>query len=100
MTPEERAAYRAFVRENHPDRGGDPAAFVAGLAAMRDRPASPRPRHDARDDPRDDIVFVRDIPLPARIAVALLRTVRRHRLDRRRAEPDSDGPLSQPRSAP
>ncbi|RTL65787.1 MAG: hypothetical protein EKK42_19715 [Pseudonocardiaceae bacterium] len=88
MTPEERAAYRAFVREHHPDRGGDPDAFVAGLAAMRARP---------EPDVDDDVVFVRDVPLPARIAIALLRTVRRHR---RFSEPDSDGPTSHPRSAP
>jgi hypothetical protein len=27
-----RQARRAFVREHHPDRGGDPGAFVEGLA--------------------------------------------------------------------
>lgn len=27
-------ARRAFVRAHHPDRGGDPAAFVAGLAGF------------------------------------------------------------------
>lgn len=35
---DERAARRAlreFVRTHHPDRGGDPAVFVAGLAALR-----------------------------------------------------------------
>ncbi|HEY0935996.1 MAG TPA: hypothetical protein VGD91_19925 [Trebonia sp.] len=25
---------RAFIREHHPDRGGDPAAFIAGLRAL------------------------------------------------------------------
>lgn len=30
-----RRAFRAFVRTHHPDRGGDPEAFVAGLAAFR-----------------------------------------------------------------
>ncbi|GEL24570.1 hypothetical protein PSU4_35240 [Pseudonocardia sulfidoxydans NBRC 16205] len=97
MTPEERAAYRAFVRENHPDRGGDPDAFVAGLAAMRARPEPPEPTAT------DDVVFVRDVPLPARIAVALLRTVRRHRrdrLDRLAADPEPDGSTSRTRSAP
>lgn len=91
MTPEERAAYRAFVRDNHPDRGGDPDAFVAGLAALRARP------EPAVAGAADDVVFVRDVPLPARIAIALLRTVRRHR---RLSEPGSDGPTSQSRSAP
>ncbi|GHE09206.1 hypothetical protein [Klenkia taihuensis] len=31
----DRAAERAFVRAHHPDVGGDPAVFVAGLAALR-----------------------------------------------------------------
>jgi hypothetical protein len=31
----DRAAYRTFVREHHPDRGGDVDAFVAGLARFR-----------------------------------------------------------------
>jgi hypothetical protein len=26
-----RAAYRSFVRANHPDAGGDPDTFVAGM---------------------------------------------------------------------
>ncbi|WP_037312150.1 hypothetical protein [Amycolatopsis orientalis] len=30
--PASRAAYRAFVRRHHPDRGGDVDTFVAGLA--------------------------------------------------------------------
>ena len=30
-----RAAYLAFVREHHPDRGGNVDAFVAGLAEFR-----------------------------------------------------------------
>lgn len=39
-----RAAERAFVRAHHPDVGGDPAAFAAGLAALRaDRTPGPAP---------------------------------------------------------
>ncbi|MEV6642215.1 hypothetical protein [Amycolatopsis sp. NPDC051371] len=30
-----RAAFRAFVRAHHPDVGGDPAQFAAGLARFR-----------------------------------------------------------------
>ena len=40
-----RRARREFVRGHHPDRGGDPAVFVAGLAALdhpRVRPARAR----------------------------------------------------------
>lgn len=47
----QRAAYRRYIRENHPDVGGDPEAFAAGLhrlrAACRDRSAGPRDRYDA-----------------------------------------------------
>jgi hypothetical protein len=32
--PECRARRREFIRTHHPDRGGDPAAFVAGLADL------------------------------------------------------------------
>ncbi|GAA1291113.1 hypothetical protein [Saccharothrix xinjiangensis] len=30
------AEFRAFVRANHPDVGGDPDAFALGLAALRE----------------------------------------------------------------
>ncbi|WP_328458615.1 hypothetical protein [Amycolatopsis sp. NBC_00438] len=33
--PEARAAFREFVRTHHPDVGGDPAEFAAGLARFR-----------------------------------------------------------------
>jgi hypothetical protein len=28
------ARRRAFIRENHPDRGGDPGAFITGLRTI------------------------------------------------------------------
>jgi hypothetical protein len=38
---EERRKLRAFAVAHHPDRGGDAATFVAGLAALRQgRPAT------------------------------------------------------------
>ncbi|MFR9729306.1 hypothetical protein ACL03H_08760 [Saccharopolyspora sp. MS10] len=59
-TPEgdARARLRAFVRAHHPDVGGDPEAFAAGLAELRarrdaarsspgPRPNRPRDRYDA-----------------------------------------------------
>ncbi|MFC5994877.1 hypothetical protein ACFQE5_11720 [Pseudonocardia hispaniensis] len=68
MNPQERAAYRAFLREHHPDRGGDPTVFAAGLARFRDaQRAGPEP------DP------AAEAPFPVRVAVALIRTVRRQR---------------------
>ncbi len=37
---EERRRLRAFSPAHHPDRGGDPDTFIAGLAALRSgRPA-------------------------------------------------------------
>ncbi|MEU7783719.1 MULTISPECIES: hypothetical protein [unclassified Amycolatopsis] len=43
--PEGRAAFRAFVRTHHPDVGGDPAEFAAGLARFRE--PAPDSRFDA-----------------------------------------------------
>ncbi|AEA25108.1 hypothetical protein [Pseudonocardia dioxanivorans] len=82
MTPEERAAFRAFVREHHPDRGGDPEAFVTGLAALRAGDAGTGPSPARPHGPPPDVEFVRDLPLPTKVAVALIRTVRRHRRTR------------------
>jgi hypothetical protein len=77
VNEEERAAYRAFVRDNHPDRGGDPEVFAAGLARFRDA------EHPA-DDPRFDapVEVVGPLPFPVRVGVALIRTWRRRRNQR------------------
>jgi hypothetical protein len=46
--PERRAAFRAFVRTHHPDVGGDPAVFAAGLARFRaGEPGAAESRYDA-----------------------------------------------------
>jgi hypothetical protein len=76
MNEEERSAFRAFVRDHHPDRGGDPDVFVAGLARFR----------GGSDDPRWDapIEFVPPLSPPVRVAAALIRTWHRHR--RRRVQ--------------
>lgn len=51
-----RAAYREFVRTHHPDVGGDPDEFIAGLDEFRGRLAV---RTDAApDDPRFDAPVV------------------------------------------
>ncbi|MEV7041854.1 hypothetical protein [Amycolatopsis sp. NPDC051061] len=44
-----RAAFRAFVRAHHPDVGGDPAEFAAGLARFRAQ-GSPESEVDSRYD--------------------------------------------------
>lgn len=95
LTPEQRAAYRSFVRTHHPDRGGDPEVFRAGLARFRamaagrnpDGPGGSTAHRDRTDDRRYDapIEIVPDLPLPTRVLVALIRTVRRRthpRVDR------------------
>jgi hypothetical protein len=57
-------ARREFIRTHHPDRGGDPAAFAAGLAAYdRRSPGEPAPR----------VVIVADTPW----LVSLLRPILR-----------------------
>lgn len=35
-------ARRAFIREHHPDRGGDPVVFIAGLTAFDQPPPTCR----------------------------------------------------------
>lgn len=84
-TREERAAYRAFVRDHHPDRGGDPEAFVAGLTRLRAARAAPL--GDVPADRRYDapVEIVPDLPLAVRVVVAAIRTARRRartRVDR------------------
>ena len=34
MSEQARSDRRAFILANHPDRGGDPAAFIAGLRLL------------------------------------------------------------------
>jgi hypothetical protein len=82
VTEEERAAYRAFVRENHPDRGGDPDAFVAGLARFKE--AQIEEAEPPADDPRFDapVEVVQPLPFPVRVGVALIRTWHRRRNQR------------------
>ena len=81
---QERAAYRAFVREHHPDRGGDPEFFVAGLARFRTGESSPganAPETTADETAGHDtpVEVVASLPLPMRVAIALIRTVRQRR---------------------
>ena len=44
LTPAQRSAYRSFVRTHHPDRGGDPEVFRAGLAGFAKLVADHRSR--------------------------------------------------------
>jgi hypothetical protein len=66
-------ARREYIRAHHPDHGGDPAAFIAGLAAI-DQPPVPVSR--------GRVVVIPDRPWPARLLTALL-----HRIGWRRPSP-------------
>lgn len=77
---QQRAEFRAFVREHHPDRGGDPEAFVAGLARFEATRSAATPVSERRYDAPIEVVVAH--PLPLRVAIALIRTVRRHRSGR------------------
>ncbi|MBE9373019.1 hypothetical protein IQ251_01025 [Saccharopolyspora sp. HNM0983] len=65
--PATRAAIRAFARTHHPDVGGDPDVFAAGLAELRGE------RADRADAP---ITAVED---RSRLRRALARVLRRNR---------------------
>ena len=75
MNPQRRSEFRAFVRDNHPDRGGDPEVFREGLARFGAETGPPA------DDRRFDapVEVVGPLPFPTRVGVALIRTWRRRR---------------------
>jgi hypothetical protein len=80
MNPAERSAFRAFVREHHPDRGGDPGVFLAGLARFGAGGNSGDVTDERRFDAPLEVVGPR--PFPVRVGVALIRTWRRRRRHR------------------
>lgn len=70
-TGPDRSAIRAFVRTHHPDVGGDPEVFAAGLAELRS--GGRRPGPDRFDAP---VVAVED---RSRLRRAMTRALRRAR---------------------
>lgn len=52
-------AFRRFALRHHPDRGGDPARFQAGIDAYHRLTGSPAPLTSASGAPRGDVVFHR-----------------------------------------
>ncbi|HVL85036.1 MAG TPA: hypothetical protein VM367_12225 [Pseudonocardia sp.] len=89
-TAEERAAFRAFVREHHPDRGGDPAVFLAGMDRFRAGPRALPPGSSGaggagspgRPDRFDAPVEIVTHGVPLRVLIRLVRLWRRHRRTR------------------
>ena len=66
----DRAAYRAFIRANHPDAGGDPDLFIAGLNRFRAAQKGSAPEDSRFDRP---IYFVPDVNGFAHLTHALRR---------------------------
>lgn len=62
-----RAERREFIRRNHPDSGGDPERFIAGLAAYSGAATQQRQRTDR------PVVRVQRSRRPTRVAAAWLR---------------------------
>jgi hypothetical protein len=68
-----RSVRREFIRAHHPDRGGDPAAFAAGLAELD---------QFAAGWPATRVVVAADTPLLVSVLTALM-----HRAGWRRPPP-------------
>ena len=68
-----RRARREFIRAHHPDHGGAPDAFAAGLADFDRSPVCAPPAR---------VVGAADTPWPVRLLSALM-----HRIGRRRPPP-------------
>lgn len=72
---------RQFIRTHHPDAGGDPAAFVAGLAYF-DQPASisdSTSSSSTTDRPAPRVFVVKHRPWPVVIVTGLGERIRRSR---------------------
>jgi hypothetical protein len=64
-----RSSRRAFIRSQHPDRGGDPATFATGLQAW----------DDVLHEPPPPVVAVPAQPWPRKLLGTLARPIRRRR---------------------
>ena len=61
---------RDFIKEHHPDRGGDPGFFAAGMRAFDAGHAS---------EPLPRVIIVRHRPWLVRLAATLVRQLRHER---------------------
>lgn len=78
LSPEQRTAFRAFVRDHHPDRGGDAAVFAAGVGRFRAGSSGDDPATgDAGAVGEVPAAPAGPLPFPVRVGVALIRTWRR-----------------------
>jgi hypothetical protein len=64
---------RDFIRSHHPDRGGDPDAFMAGLRSFAENPANPA---DPDLGPLPLVFIVKRRRWPARLAAAAAHRLR------------------------
>lgn len=78
-----RARVREFVRTHHPDVGGDPAAFAAGLAALR----AAGPAAEQRERAAAPVTFVQTTRLRRRLTRVLRQLQPTHRRRRPRQPP-------------
>jgi hypothetical protein len=60
---------RTFIREHHPDRGGDPDAFIAGLRALN-------AEREQGSETLPEIIVVRRRPWLVHQAAAAMRRLR------------------------
>jgi len=67
---EQRARRREFIRSHHPDSGGDPVIFMAGLDRFDGEPGG------RRGLPRPRVVVVPHRSWPVRLMAALIRRLR------------------------
>jgi hypothetical protein len=58
---------REFIRAHHPDRGGDPAAFIAGMRLFDEESDL------AELEPRPRVIVVAHRAWPIRLALAMFR---------------------------
>jgi hypothetical protein len=71
----DRRRRRDFIRAHHPDRGGDPAAFIVGIRSFD--PADPAGA--AGREPLPPVRVVRRRAWPAQLGMAAIRRLRRGR---------------------
>jgi hypothetical protein len=65
-----KAAFRRWARENHPDVGGDPEVFAAGLQAAREGRLSDSAADPTPEERRTTVFVQRSVRGLARVIVA------------------------------